>query len=277
MGILTPWAERGSPLYEEQLNGSLDPTTLTTVTAGGSAHTLGAWAQWVAATDYDVGMIGMAVAGSGVFTANTDTGMLLDIGIGAGGSEAVIIPQVNLGHAEANQGTWLFPIYIPKGSRIACRNQAVIASDTVQLYRPFLLPATAHLKPGLVCDTYGANAGASEGTTVTCGSGTWGAWAELSAATVRPARWATVSIGGQDNAFGSTVILYYQLGIGAAGSEEMIVPIVAQVVISTSELVAVVGRPPWPVDIPEGSRVAIRGWATSGTISDTGACVHLFS
>lgn len=111
----------------------------TVVDPGATANTKGAWAQLTASTTADIHglLIGIDSAGvtGSVGTRNT---MLLDIGIGASGSEQVLIPNLILIHqqnAGAINSTWpdyfqMIPVQIPSGTRIAARCQSGLNTAT---------------------------------------------------------------------------------------------------------------------------------------------------
>jgi hypothetical protein len=102
----------------------------TTVTSG-SANVKGAWAQLTAAADFTTKWL-MAAYSVGGGARN----IALDIGVGAGGSEVVVVPDLysamgNLG------GVWgPFPMSIVGGKRVSARFASSTASDTmpVQVY-----------------------------------------------------------------------------------------------------------------------------------------------
>lgn len=100
-----------------------------TIITGGGANTKGNYSsgELIASTTYDSYMI--SVIGAGTQTAATATNALLDIGIGASGSESTIIENLAMGWTLGR--AYNIPIYIPKGTRIAARCQGQIASETV--------------------------------------------------------------------------------------------------------------------------------------------------
>lgn len=150
------------------------------VTASATAHVKGAWTQLIASTPQDA--YGVFVMMSNVGASAVDTSMLVDIGIGAVGSESVLVPDLNAGgaHVLASFGKRLYlPLYVPRGSRLAARAQAAVASDTVRvdlfLYGDPPTPAFV----GSKVTAYGVNAAASRGTSVAASN----AWTEITAST----------------------------------------------------------------------------------------------
>lgn len=162
----------------------------TTITASGTPHALGSWASVLDPVSFDAHAL--ALKFRNVSTASTATEMLADLGIGpsGGGSEQIVIPDLDVGAAQTgtNEGspgkTWVFPLFIKAGLRLSCRVRALIASDTV-IVNAYLLE-----HPLLLADApgrwyaYGADQAASRGTSVTEGSGSFGSWTQIGASNV---------------------------------------------------------------------------------------------
>ncbi len=153
----------------------------TRATGSATVNTKGAWSQVTASLPHDAYGFWLTMAGTA--TSATSTDMLLDIGIGAGGSEVVLVPNLLagwLGSPTQGPRTLFIPIFIPKGTRVAIRNQGVIASDTVDCMFHFV-SGNPSMRGNLFsgCDAYGVNSsGASAGTAHTPGNtgaeSTWG-------------------------------------------------------------------------------------------------------
>jgi len=130
--------------------------------------------------------------------------MLANIGVAptGGGSEQVVIPYLDFGHADSGVGeflkTWFFPLYVPAGKAIRVQNQGVIASDTAVVY------AYAYELPphGFVEDApqewtqYGAQPASSRGAALTSGAGAFGTAVDVTggAGTARQHRWFHIGI-----------------------------------------------------------------------------------
>lgn len=145
----------------------------TTLTAAGSAHTKGSWAQILAPqTDHIYFITLLFTASSTSATARTH---LVDIGVDlAGGtSYSVLIPNLLVGPTTigaAGSGLlYKFALKIPAGARIAARVQSNVASATVVLGASFYAapvnPAT--LRYGTAVEAVGVSTAASRGTTYT--------------------------------------------------------------------------------------------------------------
>lgn len=144
----------------------------TRLTASGTPHAKGSWATLATAT-YDV--YGFWLGVNGTATAATRTDMMIDIGIGTAGSpEIVIVPEFLCGwRSTPNLGALMqyFPIFIPRGTIIQGRIQALIASDTADV--AIWLQGGASAMPGPLfsgCDAYGTATASSIGTSHTPGN-----------------------------------------------------------------------------------------------------------
>lgn len=173
-----------------------------TVTASGTTHTKGSWATLIDPVNFDV--FGVFLNMANVFTAAANTSMLVDLGIAptGGGSEQVVVANIDAGAADAfNLGgkSYFFPLFIPAGKALRARCQGFIASDTVTVV------AGVYVQPpyGVAQDapqeweTYGADTANSRGTVLSSGSGTFGTDVDITggAGTIRDHRWFHVSIG----------------------------------------------------------------------------------
>ena len=92
----------------------------------GADNTKGAWAELIDATTVAIKEIIVVI--NNVISVGTYTPHVVDIGVGAAGSEAVIIPDIKIAGANASlDGTSTivlkFEHEIPSGSRIAARGQ----------------------------------------------------------------------------------------------------------------------------------------------------------
>jgi hypothetical protein len=109
------------------LNANTATSAGTVVTLPGATNTKGAWTEMIAATaePYQALMVGVQ-GGSDVTASNAS--ILLDIGIGASGSETTVIPNIVVITTTAelvtvpDSGAWL--VNVPVGSRISARYQA---------------------------------------------------------------------------------------------------------------------------------------------------------
>lgn len=95
----------------------------TLVDCGATAFTAGAYSQLSASTTADISAI-LVVTGNNLNTSATFINFLLDISVGAGGSEITILSQILFVTSGSTFGTlpsmWL-PCSIPAGSRVSAR------------------------------------------------------------------------------------------------------------------------------------------------------------
>jgi len=191
----------------------------TLITASGTAHVKGAYSagQLIATTSEDT--YGITVTLSDIHQSATVTSCLVDIGIGPSGSEVDLIQDLNGWGAPApGQGgtkTWYFPVFIPKGERVAARSQALIVSDTIRV--AIWLHQAA--------DDYGMNVpvmwerlGAvtnSNGVAVTPASGAFGSWTTILDPTTKPYSWWHVGFDAQaDTTQAVNTSVLIELGFG---------------------------------------------------------------
>lgn len=242
-------------------------STGATVTAAASANTKGAWTELTAATARDVTAL---LTNTRKAAATID--LLVDIGIGAAGSEQVLIPNLKAdggGGSLHRDGPTLWPVSIPRGTRIAARCQATTASSTVRVQ--CLLFASSWLgAPGLSRVTdYGTNTADSGGVSIDPGgtAHTKGAWAQLTAATTNPVRAIVVGIGNQANASRTAADWLLDIGIGSAGSEQVIVADMHAEASTVDDQMIPAIFGPIPVNLPAGTRLAARAQCsiTDGT------------
>jgi len=232
----------------------------TTVTAAATAHTKGSWTQIIASTASNASALAITITDVGANGFNTAA--LIDIGFGASGSETVKIADVAVGGARGTGNvaafgglTFVIPLQVPSGTRIACRIQGVIASDTASVSIQALDTSDYSLAPTSV-DTIG-------GDTATSGaigmSGASGTWVELVASTSQAYRGIVLVPSIAATAGTNTIVTTYEIGTGAAASEVTFGFINAHYTsaeeISTGRMVAtpVLGKL-----IPAGTRIAVK-------------------
>ena len=107
------------------------------VDSGETAHTKGAWSEIVASTTYPVKML-FAIPGlRNVNRVNLYQATLFDIGIGAAGSEIVVVPNIyflNPGYSLFNPPAFgPYMVNIPAGSRLVVRAQHATNNATDRL------------------------------------------------------------------------------------------------------------------------------------------------
>ena len=189
----------------------------TRATAGGSANTKGSWSQVTASLPHDAYGFWLTMAGTA--TSATSTDGLLDIGIGTGGSEVVLVPDLLagwLGSPTQGPRTLFIPIFIPKGTLVAIRNQGVLAADTVDCMFHFKSGDPANR--GLLfsgCDAYGIVSASSAGLAHTPGNtGAESTWANIGSATSK-SYGAILPLIQSSNTTTTAIAYHWELGIGS--------------------------------------------------------------
>lgn len=196
------WNPPISPEVVRETSGTI------TITASGTVNTKGAWSQVIASTANpgDILKLTIDVDASGV-----NTGMLVDIGFGASGSEAVVIPNLTVGAWNSN--TIEVPIKVPQGTRIAARCQAAVASRTGTVIASVVDSNSYEFAP-ISVDMLGASTAASTGTALS-GAGTYN---QIIASTTKDYQSLIVLISVADSSM-STATGTGFIGLGAAAAE----------------------------------------------------------
>lgn len=236
-----------------QVTGSTLNTAAVTVTASATPNTKGAWSQVIASTSSQVTLLSFVV--TNVNTSLTDTATLMDIGVGAAGSEVVVVPNIAVGGQSV--GIFTIPVNIASGARIALRAQSVVASKTITIpTREFLAfdAGDATLTPTTL-DTLGTDTATSTGTAMSGASGTW---VEITASTSQAYSAFAIVPSTSDTDTATINELLYEIGVGAAGSEISF----GRIIFSAANTESVSMRRTWPFlfgrEVPAGSRLSIR-------------------
>lgn len=229
-----------------------------TVTANTSAHTKGAWAQIVASTSADTNLIEVMI--DAIQSGGVDTSTLVDIGVGASGSEVVVVENVAVGGASSYLGgssdnalCFAVPVYIPSGSRVAARIQSVVTGGKT-CAATVRLSATANpVLTSSTSTTFGSSTATSAGTAMSASSGTY---TELVAATA--ARYDALCFVPSTSGTNITqVVRVFGIAIGEAGSEQLIG--ILEATTTQAEGCALTSGPRQTLflgDFPAGSRIS---------------------
>jgi hypothetical protein len=214
MGLIT--YRRPQITLENHFAATPVTTPGTSIVAHADIHTKGSWTELIAATAYNAYGFWLYIAETATSGAATDA--LLDIGIGSAGNEVIIVPDMIAGYRTTGNGTIVFiPIFIPRGTRIAARCQALITADTVAVH---VVLQSGLAGPGsqsmfVGCDAYGITAAASQGTAHTPGNtGTESADANIGSATSRSYGAVLLVVQSEGDTNQSTVGLHWELTIG---------------------------------------------------------------
>jgi len=161
----------------------------TTITAGGSPHALSAsFTDLIASTAFNATRLRILITNSAASGAVTNA--LLNIYFGAAASE-VLQASLLAGWATAQDGegggkVYDFPLYIPSGTRISAKSQALVASQTMKVIVELWEEGKA---AGTAIESLGVSAAASTGTAVTPGTASEGSFATIGT-TVNAWNWA---------------------------------------------------------------------------------------
>jgi len=235
-------------------------------TANTAAHTKGAWSQIIASTSAQGSWL--HVNCSAFNTTATNTASLLDIAIGASGSEVAIISNVAVGGAASTYFT--FPVQIPSGSRLSARIQSVVTGGKTGTVTLFVVDAGDYAASPTSVDVIGTSTANSQGTSFTGASGTW---VQATASTSRAYRAISFVPSTHDSDIATITNSLAEIGVGAAGSE---IDFASQ--RWTSNANEFIGTAqPFPIDphgraIPSGSRLAVRHAITANP-SKYGFCL----
>lgn len=240
-----------------QLRFLAGTTSNVTVTASSTAHTVGAWVQLLADTATTETAALLVLFATNTTVAATDTGMLVDIGTGAAGSEVVRVPSLAISQ-QASIHTAV-PIRISGSTRVAARIQSAVVSRTASLQAALFTSPYFDRLPSSV-DVLGTSTATSVGTAMSGASGTW---VEITAATAKDYQALILVPSLSDTNSGANATVRYDLGIGAAGSEVAVGA--AHWLYSTAPAVTVpTGQMPPGMGsvfggyVPAGRRLAVR-------------------
>lgn len=156
-----------------------DKVTLTSVTANVKT----AWSELSASVPYDCFGFSLNIQGTSASAAARLA--LLDIGVGASGSEAAILSNVLCGGGGANyqnNRNWkFFPLFIPEGSRVATRYQCSVTGVAAHVGITFHGGGDFPLLPCFQrAEVIGANAATSGGAShIVAVQNTLGSWGNI--------------------------------------------------------------------------------------------------
>lgn len=212
--------------YSSEVGGAVEASTTGTTVTSGAANTKGSWTQLIASTAAD--SAGILLMG---FYPGVRFG--IDVGIGAAGSETVIVPNIFWGQPGNRFPLQTYvPVSIKAGTRIAVRAQDSSGGQTVPMlvaiFKAHHSGQTFPLRDyPTVASFLGESAGyltaTSVGTTITASGTTHvkGSWAQLIASTTKRTTAVVICMGA---ASGTDVRYFIDVGTGGAGSEVVLIP-----------------------------------------------------
>lgn len=245
--------------------GQVAGSSLGTAITAGATNTEGSYAQLTASTPHDA----HAIIVMGRTNLNGQSS-LVDIAIGGAGSEQVIVADLLIQGPRAVMPYFL-PIYVPGGVRLSARARSStnvgVQNVTVMLLRnqfggvPALSRATV----------YGAATGDSGGTSVDPGASgnTKGSYVQIVASTTYAHKGIIFGINQDKNTGTTQADWLYDIAIGAAGSEVVIVP---DLWINQAQTGLAAATPstvgPIMIPIPIATRIAVRAQCSINDATD---------
>lgn len=261
------------PVHFVGTQNNLEATPVTTgygtlLTAAATANTKGAYSsgELISSTTYDTYMMCLVWDGTGV--SNTNTSMLLDIGLGASGSETTIISNLLVGWTAdwvgALGGHHIYlPIFIPAATRVAGRIQAAIGGDAMNL-TIFLFQGASQVpwRTYVGMDDYGVDTATSRGTSHTPGNtGAESTWASVGSTASRnydALFFMTQGLAGVDTGMLS-LSTHWEIGYSSTTFVEYWERTTAAEITSGP-----IPTIPMPASVPSGTQLQVRATA-SGT------------
>lgn len=224
-----------------------------TVTADATPHTKGAWTEIIASNSAETTALFIQV--TSISVSNTATPTLLDIGIGASGSETAIAENIAVGAAGSIGITWLLAAKIAAGVRISTRTQALIPSDTAAVTIDSFAMGDGSPIPATV-DVLGTTTATSSGTSIGA------TYTEVVASTSQEYK-AIVLVASSDQSRGYNDTITIDVAVGGIGNETDVAQ--TSCYHSTQELIYTL---PWSSQITQttiaaGSRLSAKRSAAS--------------
>lgn len=254
---MSDWASFDSPRYNAIGTIEYFNSRGTFIRSGSTIHTKGSYAQLTPATPFDASFIRVSVSQADVVSQ-----ALVDIAIGPRDQETVILSNLmaDATTASLKSYSYPFPISIPKNTRIAARVQSSSTSASYGVVGQIRSGGFADRSPAAAVKTYGATTASSAGTSLDPGgtANVKGAWTQLTATTTAPLTQIRVGFCGQTNDIRTDADWLVDVGIGAAGSEQVIIPNIPLFCIGSGDVLSPLLAGPFTFPIPRGSRIAVR-------------------
>jgi hypothetical protein len=246
-----------------------------TVTPSATPHTKGSWTELVAATTFPYTWV---MISAGWLNAAAGTASL-DIGIGTSTAEQVLIADLcyeSIGAAGSILGSsWLLPLAVPVGSRLAARQQASAASNDGRISLVGIAPTLAGPTPLGRVETVGFDAANTRGQNVDPGGSahTDSGWVELTASTGFAYRWLCLDVQ-HVGALSASTSWLIDLAVGGSGSEQILVPDLHTVAGTSADATGPNPRC-FPCHVAAGQRLSVR--ARCATNVDTNRDIYVLA
>jgi len=232
-----------------------------TITSSGSANTKGSYVQITAVTTEDSYGIILVVRSD----QSAGEIFLADIAIGAAASEQDIVSNLLI-NANTDYQTVYIPIFTQNNSRISMRHQS--ASSSAVLQASIIFPfggMNKHASFDFI-EAHGEDTTNTRGVDISpaVSLNQKSAWVEVESSLTHDAKAVIVATG--DRGAGG-LAHWFDLGIGAAASEQVKIE---NIYVVPEEQSAFTG--PFYLDIPSGSRIAMRSQHDTSTTPHVLAC-----
>ena len=264
---MADWPIIGGGGFAKCLNFDAATSNVDVITVGAS-HTKSAWVE-VAETAEDYCGLNILIIRA---TANPGNNSMVDIGIGASGSQQIILNNYLISCQYVNGATLFLPIKIPSGTKIWVRGQSNEASGA-DLYVGVVGMSGDFLYSSYqVCTAYGATEGTTKGVVMSVDEtvDTKGSYTEITAATERDIK--HLIINGAWPYITTTANREHLIDI-AVGSEGNEIDIISNLFFwSWAGDVAWPSHYEIPIFIPAGSRLSGRA---QQSYTDSGYAIEL--
>ncbi len=265
------WSNYSSVRPAQNSLGSTLPGNNVTI------NTKDSWGQVASSGNVSQDVFGLWIAAAGIASTGEDRACLMDVGVDpAGGSSyGVLIPNLIISCAPAlwtsGMQQYYFPIWIRAGSTIAVRQQvngATRASEVLlKLFGDPLLGEGWDPKVGTFVQDYGTATASSEGTAVTSGTTSEGAWTALASSIARPI-WHMQGGFSIRNSTMTALAWHLDIGAGDASNKQVVIENQLFATNSTEEIFSPGHFEACEFEVPAGSNIYARiqcsGAATSG-------------
>lgn len=241
-------------------------STYSTVLTSGAANVKGTAVELIAATDHDAHWVEVMATSPGV----TARSYAVDLLIGSA-TEAVLIPNLTfMVRASASGdggGRWLFPVFVPKGSRLAAQCADTGGAGTLDV-------AVALFNAGLAANGFGSTVtqygtlSNSRGVNVDPGAvAHTDVTVQLTASTLRAHQWLVLTVLNTDTAFTATTKWLIDVCIGAATEEAILSdwPLGGSGTLDVPRPDQIIHIPAF---VPQGSRLTVRARCSITTDTD---------
>lgn len=239
-------------------NGTVTASSVGTTITSGAANTKGSWTQLTASLPFDCCWVLIeGVAG------NTRT--IYDIGVGAPGSEKVIVSNLYAG-TTSQPNTWAFPLSIPSGTPVSARSQALNATVTSTIRFTGFDGSITSLEGIAGADGLGITTSNTTSTTLTANASAntkATSYTTIVASTARDYLGLVVNL--QPSQTTASLNYLVDIAIGAASSEINIIP---NCFLSNNTATAAMKKHfIIPIPIPSGTRISGRCQCSTGSDS----------